>query len=193
MKSLKMFQFLFLFFFLISISIVSGEDDFIRLSCNSTLYPQLCYQVLSPYNQTIQASPSAMALTALNISLESTKTASHMVLQISKANKLSKREAGAVADCVETVEDAVEELQQSIVAMRDLEGPEFQFKVSNIQTWVSAALTDDNTCMDGIDEKEVVALATSSKKVKRRIRSEIVNVAQLTSVALALVNKLTSA
>uniref|UniRef100_A0A7N0TSS5 Pectinesterase inhibitor domain-containing protein n=1 Tax=Kalanchoe fedtschenkoi TaxID=63787 RepID=A0A7N0TSS5_KALFE len=179
----------------------SDDPDFIRLSCRSTLYPDLCYQSLSPYNQTIQTSVKSMALTALTISLNATASASKTVRRISKQNrdKLSKREASAVADCVETVQDAVEELQDSMAAMRDLEGPEFRFKVSNIQTWVSAALTDDNTCMEGIDEDRVspsspsTATGRDGEEVKRMIRSEIVNVAVITSVALALLSKLMTA
>ncbi|KAE8655272.1 putative 21 kDa protein precursor [Hibiscus syriacus] len=80
--------------------------------------------------------------------------------------------------------DSVDELHQSMAEMKSLQGPEFQMKMSNIQTWVSAALTNEDTCMDGIEAK------TINGKIKDNIRSNIARVAHLTSNALAFINKL---
>ena len=71
-----------------------------------------------------------------------------------------------------------------MTAMKDLQGPDFEMKISNIQTWVSAALTNEDTCMDGIEGE------AKNGKIRDTIRINIARVAQLTSNALALINRL---
>lgn len=164
----------------------NNTKEFIRTSCGVTLYPRLCFKSLSAYARTIQTSPMELANAALRVSLKSARSSSNKVLKLSKGQGLSPREAAAVSDCIETMQDSVDELQQSLVAMKDLQGPDFRTKMSNIVTWVSAALTDEDTCMDGFEEQAIKG------EVKGTIRSYIVSVAQLTSNALAIINKLLS-
>ncbi|XP_030463380.1 21 kDa protein-like [Syzygium oleosum] len=165
---------------------LSSNTEFIKNSCGFTIYPDVCYQTLSSYASTIQTSPEAMANAALLVTLQSAQSASDMVSKLSKAGGLSQREEGAVIDCVETMSDSVDEIRQSLVAMKGLDGPEFETNMSDIQTWVSAALTDEDTCMDGFQEGG----PSDNNKVKGPIRDSIVKVAQLTSNALALINRL---
>lgn len=77
---------------------------------------------------------------------------------------------------------AVQELKQ----VGGSKGEEFVWHMSNVQTWVSAALTDDSTCMDEFSEKGM------SGKLKESIRGKVLNVGQVTSNALALVNQYAS-
>ncbi|XP_042511104.1 pectinesterase inhibitor 7-like [Macadamia integrifolia] len=161
-----------------------ADMEFIKTSCGVTLYPDLCFQSLSPYASTVHMSPSRLAQVALNVSLRSDRSTSDMVVSISKENDTSPREAAAVADCVETVGDSIDELQQSIGEMKHLHGPDFYQKLGNIQTWVSAALTNEDTCMDGFQG------GAMNGTIENTIRKGIVGVAQLTSNALALINKL---
>lgn len=90
-------------------------------------------------------------------------------------------------DCVEELSESVDELRDSIGEMNKFnkQGQNYNFKVmiNDIQTWVSAALTDENTCSDGFLGQ------TMNGELKAVVRSRIVNVAQLTSNALALINK----
>ncbi|XP_030534338.1 21 kDa protein-like [Rhodamnia argentea] len=164
----------------------SSNAEFIKTSCGFTIYPDVCYRTLSSYASTIQTSRKEMANAALSVTLESARSASNTVAKLSKAGGLSKRAAGAVIDCVETISDSVDEIRQSLAAMKGLDGPEFEANMSNIQTWVSAALTDEDTCMDGFQEGGI----SNNKEVKGPIRNSIVRAAQLTSNALALINRL---
>ncbi|CAL9093028.1 unnamed protein product [Musa textilis] len=45
----------------------------------------------------------------------------------------------AMKDCMETLGDSVSELQESLTTMWLLGGKSKRFRISNIQTWVSAA------------------------------------------------------
>ncbi|XVF11174.1 hypothetical protein REPUB_Repub08aG0003300 [Reevesia pubescens] len=158
--------------------------EFVKTSCKVTMYPETCYQTLSAYASTIQTSPRELANAALSVSLKGAQSTSNLVLKLSKEHGLKPGEAVAIADCVETMRDSVDELHQSVAAMKDLQGSDFEMKISNIQTWVSAALTNEDTCMDGIEGKGM------NGKIKDTIRSNIARVAQLTSNALAFINRL---
>lgn len=59
----------------------------------------------------------------------------------------------------------------------------FGMMMSDIQTWVSAALTDENTCTDGFGGKYF-----TNGPLKTAVRERILNVAHMTSNALALIN-----
>lgn len=88
-------------------------------------------------------------------------------------------------DCIEELRDSVDELRRSMGEMSQLVKGKSDFKlmINDIQTWVSAALTDENTCTDGFEEKPM------NGNLKTAVRGQVVNVAQLTSNALALINR----
>lgn len=92
-------------------------------------------------------------------------------------------EVVAVADCVEEIGDSVTSLQDSIRELDSInykDSAKFEMVMSDVETWVSAALTNDDTCMDGFS---LVKTA-----VKDLVRRHVVEVARLTSNALALIN-----
>ncbi|XP_030500100.2 21 kDa protein-like [Cannabis sativa] len=158
---------------------------FIRTSCSQTTYPRLCFSSLSIHAQKIQTSPQLLAGTALNVTLSSAKATTAMMSRLSLSHGLKPREVSAMKDCVEELSETVDELRRSIGEMSKLKGHNADFKlmINDIQTWVSAALTDENTCSDGFQGK------TLNGNLKTVVRGRIVNVAQLTSNALALINR----
>ncbi|KAE8022403.1 hypothetical protein FH972_008205 [Carpinus fangiana] len=162
------------------------STEFIKTSCRSTIYPRLCFSSLSVHANLIQTSPRILASTALNVTLKSVRSTCSVMVELSKSRGMSHRELGAMKDCVEVLGDAVDQLQRSIGEMGKLKGSNFQMFMSDIQTWVSAALTNEDTCTEGF------AGNAMNGKVKTIVRGRIVNVAQLTSNALALVNQFAS-
>lgn len=160
--------------------------DFIKASCETTRYPDLCYKTLSPYATSIQTNAMELANAALNVCLKSAKTTSKSVKELLKGRDLSMRDGQAVEDCLENLSDYVDEMKKSMVEMKDLDGPDFNEKMGNLKTWVSAALTDEDTCTDGFQEDSAV----KNVKIKETIRGYIVNIAELTSNALALITNI---
>ncbi|KAF5734880.1 putative Plant invertase/pectin methylesterase inhibitor superfamily protein [Tripterygium wilfordii] len=163
------------------------DTEYIKTSCTNTTYPRLCYRSLAIYASKIKSDPKLLAKTALNVTFVSTRSTARLMKRISRIHNLRPRVAGAVADCVELVGDSVDELQGSIGEMDHARGgPNFGLVMNDIQTWVSAALTDDDTCMDGFDGKAM------NGRVKILVRKHILRVCRLTSNALALVNNYAS-
>ncbi|MQM19708.1 hypothetical protein Taro_052720 [Colocasia esculenta] len=182
--------------FLLSASAASAapaDVEFIRSSCRSTRYPALCLQCLAGYATAIRRSPRQLACTALNVTLSRAQSASAFVGRAaagagsgSRASSRS-RGSGAVRDCIQTVGDSVDQLRRSLKELARIPrrgSPEFAWHLSNAQTWVSAALTDDTTCLDGIADAKV------DPHLRAAIRGRILELAQVTSNALALINRM---
>lgn len=163
-----------------------ADTGFIRSSCKSTTYPALCVQSLSAYAASIQQSPRQLAVTALSVSLSRAQSAKSFVTKLRKFRNLKHREYEAIADCLDEMGDTVDRLSKSVQELNHMgraKGQDFVWHMSNVETWVSAALTDESTCVDGFGGKALEG------KVKSSVRAQVVNVAQVTSNALSLINK----
>lgn len=156
---------------------------FIKTSCNTTAYRRLCYKSLARRANEIKADPKLLALSALSTTLYAAKYTSRMMKDMSKRHNLNPKEAAVILDCIADVHDLVDELQKST---RELDGvasdSELMIQVSDVRTWVNAALEDEETCLEAFAGKDLKG------KVRSRIRRRIKYVAHLTSNALALVN-----
>ncbi|KAL0324428.1 UNVERIFIED_CONTAM: Pectinesterase inhibitor 10 [Sesamum calycinum] len=137
---------------------------------------------LANYATKIKTSPKLLATTALLVTFNATRSTSKRLreLSVNRALKLKPGEIQALLECVEEVNDSVYELRKSIKELNDSrKGPEFELRMSDVQTWVSAALTDDDTCMDDF---------TTRGRVRVLVRRLVVRIARLTSIALAFIN-----
>lgn len=161
-----------------------SSTSFIRAACKETLYPTLCVQCLSTYAHTIQQSERQLARAALAVSLSRARSAASFVSKFYRVGAgIKPREYQAVRDCIDNMGDSVDQLSQSLRELGKTNRQDFMWHMSNVQTWVSAALTDDNTCLDGFSGSSM------NGKLKSAIRSRVVHVSQVTSNALALVNR----
>ncbi|XP_022738083.1 pectinesterase inhibitor 10-like [Durio zibethinus] len=160
--------------------------EYIKTSCSTTAYPRLCYRSLSIYASKINTSPRLLIHTALNVTLKASKSTSRLMIKISRIHGLRPRVAAAMADCIEVIGDSVDELQQSIGELGHISRSNFSLTMSDVQTWVSAALTDEDTCMEGF------AGNATNGYAKTMVRKRIVRIAHLTSNALALISNYAS-
>ncbi|KAL0548565.1 hypothetical protein IC582_013019 [Cucumis melo] len=183
-KSIIFFQLILQLTLIHSAITPQSSTEFIKSSCSSTTYPRLCFSSLSVHANAIQTSPRLLATAALSVSLSSVKSTTTQILKLSHSHGLSSRDVSALNDCLEELSDSVDSLAASISEMPKLRGSNFDLAMSNVQTWVSAALTDETTCSEGFKGKTVKG------GVKAAVRSRIVNIAQLTSNALSLINRI---
>ncbi|KAJ0658147.1 putative pectinesterase [Helianthus annuus] len=164
---------------------IKPSSSFIKSSCATATYPALCERSLSPFAKTIQTSPAQLARTALAVSLKQSQTTQAYLNKLKQVKGLKPRERSAIGDCLEEVSDSLDRVSKSIKELKNcdrVKGQEFIWHMSNVQTWVSSALTDENTCMDGFGGKVMEG------RIKSSVRAHITSVAHVTSNALALVN-----
>ncbi|KAL4278438.1 hypothetical protein GQ457_03G018520 [Hibiscus cannabinus] len=85
-----------------------------------------------------------------------------------------------LSDCVEQISDSVEELSMTLGELKHLREETLGFQLSNAQTWVSVALTNEYTCLDGFEGVE--------GKVKSEVKRKMSNVVKITSNVLYMIN-----
>ncbi|MQL76962.1 hypothetical protein Taro_009367 [Colocasia esculenta] len=177
--------------------------EFIRRSCSSTLYPSLCYTSLAGYASAIAQDPTLLARVAANVSLARVRSVTSHVSSLCRtasARRMDARTASALEDCEDSLGDATDLTKQAAAELGLLataEGPEVAWRVSNAQTWMSAALTNEDTCTDGFAEvapgtaaSAGVGGAAPGWAVKADVCRRVRRAKQYTSNALALVNSL---
>ncbi|XP_071742224.1 21 kDa protein-like [Rutidosis leptorrhynchoides] len=157
--------------------------EFIKTSCSLTTYPTLCFNSLSTKAGAIQTSPKLLAQTALSVSLETTLTTSSSMVTLSQVHGITQREVAAMRDCLEVLSDSAYELKKSLDEMKHPGSKDRGLVMSDVQTWVSSSLTDEDTCSEGF---------RNDPKMKNVVKGKIVNVVHLISNALALINSYAS-
>ncbi|KAK9063674.1 hypothetical protein SSX86_017545 [Deinandra increscens subsp. villosa] len=167
----------------------SDDSDYIRTSCQTTRYPETCFATLSNYSATVQRDPGRLAMVAIHIALQHANHTANYFSNMSRNtdpdNKTdNKTESAALRDCSEVMGDAVDEIRESGKEMRRLgwTGESVRFQLSNVQTWMSAALTNEDTCTDGFE-------GVADGDVKDEVFGRVAAVVEVTSNALALVNR----
>ncbi|XP_074569332.1 pectinesterase inhibitor 9-like [Curcuma longa] len=175
-----------------------NATEFIRCRCGATRYPGLCYTSLAGYSGAVQQNPAQLARLSANVTLSRlaslmARVAGHRRAcypRNASATTAACPEAAALGDCAETLGDASDLTRKTEGELRGLvEGraagsADAAWRVSNAQTWMSAVLSDEETCADGFEE-----VATGSR-AKTDVTRRLWHVKKYTSNALGLVNSL---
>ncbi|THU71000.1 hypothetical protein C4D60_Mb08t30920 [Musa balbisiana] len=162
----------------------SNSTEFIRKCCAATLYPGLCYTSLSGYANKVRQSTVELAHVAANLTLARLRSTAFHVAALGRS--ATGPERGALRDCSEQLDDAAEWARNTVAELKGLEGavgPEVASRVSNALTWMSAALTSEDTCTDGF-------LMVAASSVKADVCHRVRKVEKYTSNALALIHRL---
>ncbi|RAL44462.1 hypothetical protein DM860_011739 [Cuscuta australis] len=160
--------------------------NFVQSTCGiRDINQTLCYESLAPHAILIKGSPRRAAQFVLSICQSEARSTRDDILgkiMAKRASKtLSKRENVALGDCHELMSDLCNSLKptaKELAAANTGNQEQFLKHIGNVQTWLSAAITDPDTCLDGLDGETKVEMEERVSKVT-----------QLTTVALALVNK----
>ncbi|XWS37459.1 hypothetical protein CRYUN_Cryun19dG0044700 [Craigia yunnanensis] len=148
-----------------SSSLSSISVDSIRTICNVTQYPGSCFTALSSLNASTKPDPE----TIFNLSLQVAIThLSNLSSSFKSLNDLQSQPA--LTDCMTLFDDALSRFNDSVSVMKGGSGKELVLtkeKISNIQTWISAAMSDQETCNDGLEEMG----STVADEVKSQVQS----------------------
>lgn len=157
-----------------------GSQDLVHSSCVHASYPGICLRTLSSYAPPANT-PRDLARAAVKISLCRAQRTTDFLTNLKNWN--SKREKNALNDCVVQITDSIDELTKTLSELKHLRrGSEFRWQMSNVETWVSAALTNEDTCLDGFKEID--------GNVRSDVKRKVTNVGRVTSNALYLINRL---
>ncbi|XP_051121573.1 pectinesterase inhibitor 4-like [Andrographis paniculata] len=155
---------------------------FIEESCNTTTYPSLCLETLAPY-AAVATSRLSLCDAALAVAIQAAGNCSAAASSGRKRFE-EAAEAEVVKDCAGDLKEAVYELKETAAAMAHLGGSDREFQWSNAKTYASAAITEAETCVDGMAEQKV------SAAVRKKMKKCVDHVEKLISISLALINHL---
>uniref|UniRef100_M1AQK7 Pectinesterase inhibitor domain-containing protein n=1 Tax=Solanum tuberosum TaxID=4113 RepID=M1AQK7_SOLTU len=130
-----------------------ANTNFVKTKCKITTYPSLCLKTLIPYASSVKANSTKLCKEALNVATKGARDASTIVLNLKKQKGITRSEAAAIKDCIEDVKDAVYELKRAVDAIGHLGDKDKAFQLANAKTYASAAITDADSCTDGLTDQ----------------------------------------
>lgn len=158
-----------------SASVSAAEQKSIESICNVTLHQESCYSSilsLKQSMQTLDSDPdSPMQIFSLSLQVAMNEL-------ISFQSSISE-ESGLDA-CRRQIQDSIDHVNVSFLSLQQ----QFEINgVDDVRTWLSAAITYQETCLDGLN----VSLST-----QREVASSMADAAVFTSNSLAIVTRIPS-
>jgi pectinesterase inhibitor-like protein len=151
------------------------------MACNGSLYRNVCISSLSSYPGASSANLSELAGIAVVLSLNEAEQVSDYIADLkNRSNDGGDRDA--LQDCVELYQDTVAQLNTSASKLENMNSNSFANDIADVQTWISAALTNPSTCIDGLGE--------ANKNIVPVVNAKTEKSTEFMSNALAVINKL---
>ncbi|KAK9945681.1 hypothetical protein M0R45_011181 [Rubus argutus] len=164
---------------------VHGDQSYVEEACSVTRYRDLCIHSLASFSSIAKKSPSVWARAGVSVTLGETKNVAQYLVNLNKHNNMNGKSRVALSDCIECFANAIDELHKSLGVLRRLSRTTFVTQMGDLNTWLSAALTDGNTCLDGFSEGD----CEKGQQIKS-LQNRVLRANRFTSNALALANKL---
>ncbi|KAI4326327.1 hypothetical protein MLD38_031653 [Melastoma candidum] len=165
--------------------VASGKGNiYLQDACNVTQYHDLCVHSLASFSRTAGKSPRRWARAGVSVTIREAKGITQYMRGMKSTGSVRGKQGMVLSDCIECFQDGLDNLHQSLRVLRKLNAGKFDEQMNDVITWMSSALTDENTCFEGFGER-------NGDKLKVLI-DKVVKVTYLTSNALALANKLAS-
>ncbi|XP_061349301.1 probable pectinesterase/pectinesterase inhibitor 61 [Gastrolobium bilobum] len=160
---------------------LSGEDkngphsrakptQAISRTCSKTQFPTLCVNSLLDFPGSTAASEKDLVHISFNITLQRLTKSLYSSAAISATMNSLVR--AAFEDCLELLDDSIDALARSLTSLGSSSSS------SDVVTWLSAALTNQDTCAEGF--------ADTSGAVKDQMANNLKDLSELVSNCLAI-------
>ncbi|KAL0403234.1 UNVERIFIED_CONTAM: putative pectinesterase/pectinesterase inhibitor 34 [Sesamum radiatum] len=144
-------------------------------ACSRTLYPSLCLNSLLDFPGAITASDQELVHISVNMTLQKVGRALFSASEIRNLD-MDPRVRSAYMDCLELLDDSVDLLSRSLTSV--VPGGAPAGSTQDVLTWLSAALTNQDTCNEGFDEL--------NGDVKNQMSDRLKDLSELVSNCLAI-------
>nr|GMC68392.1 probable pectinesterase/pectinesterase inhibitor 34 [Ipomoea batatas] len=150
--------------------ITARPTQAIARTCSRTRYPSVCVNALRDFPGALAASDADLVHISVNVTLQRFGRALYMATDLSTL-PMSALERSAYEDCLELLDDSVELLSRSLTSVSG-------GRAQDVHTWLSAALTNQDTCTEGLLE--------TNGPVKSQMSARLKNLSELVSNCLAI-------
>ncbi|KAF5184980.1 Pectinesterase/pectinesterase inhibitor [Thalictrum thalictroides] len=145
-------------------------------TCSRTHYPSLCTNSLLNIPDSLNATESQLVHISLSTTLRRMNLALYGASAIANT-QMGTRERSAFEDCLELLEDSMDHITRSLKYSTGSETNKASSR-EDVTTWLSAALTNQDTCMEGFEGV--------SGTVKDQMVQNLRDVSELVSNSLAI-------
>ncbi|KAA8549159.1 hypothetical protein F0562_000843 [Nyssa sinensis] len=129
-------------------------DSYVRDACSVTQHRDICIHSLASFSNTAKQSPSKWARAGVSVTISEAKMVAQHLIKLKQGRSMRGRNGVALSDCIECFQDTIDNLHRSLGVLRKLNGQAFNTQMGDVTTWLSAALTDEDTCLDGFDGEQ---------------------------------------
>ncbi|WJZ90594.1 hypothetical protein VitviT2T_009726 [Vitis vinifera] len=148
--------------------------------CATADYKDACMQTLSPVPKNgSSATPKDYIQAAVQVTIKQIKSSMNLSEKLFQATNDSRTQM-ALGDCKDLLQFAIDELQESFSSVGESDLQTLDQLSTEIMNWLSAAVSYQQTCLDGVIEPRFQAA----------MQKGLLNATQLTSNALAIVSDL---
>ncbi|KAL2534422.1 Pectinesterase 2 [Abeliophyllum distichum] len=164
-----------------------GLHPFIKKACATTLYPSLCLSSLASIHASKNATSFHRILEmAINRTVGHVKSTRRDILAHFRHQDLKLQEKNALKDCMEMLDQTLYELAQAVEDLRISPSSYVRISYGNIKTLLSAAMTNENTCIDGFSDLE--ELNSDNQTVhKEHLQNLLTPISRMISNSLAMI------
>ncbi|KAM0952999.1 putative pectinesterase [Dioscorea sansibarensis] len=163
----------------------TSTSSSIKAVCEATRYPNSCFSSISSKEGANKTSdPLEIFKISLQVAMDSLSNMSSW-LNSYKSQQKDKNITAALDDCQELFADAMDTLNDTLVSLQEVDVAKLSSSsssssvlISDLQTWLSAVVTYQETCIDGFEGD-----------TRSTVEAAMVNSTQFTSNSLAIVAK----
>ncbi|XP_047333092.1 pectinesterase-like [Impatiens glandulifera] len=165
----------------------------VKSSCSNTLYPDLCYSsvaaVVAAGDGTKIVSQKDVVKTVLRLTKKAVEVTYLTIKKLTTTRKgLTKREKGALRDCLEMLDETLDDLKD---VDKDLDDSttykeSLSKHADHLKTLLSAAITNQETCLDGFSHDK------ADKQLREVLVKEEIHIEKMCSNALAMIKNMTT-
>eukprot|EP01018_Ginkgo_biloba_P027976 Gb_01422 [translate_table: standard] len=153
-------------------------------ACSATLYPDLCISTLLSHRQSLRTSTSVdVANVAMKVTIDEVEKISGFAYDMNR-QPIDRNDRAALEDCMELFGYTLQQLNNSLASLMNLNVKTMKRQAGDIWTWLSASLTNQETCMDGF--------TNSNGNLKSLLYNRVQNVSMLVSNSLAIVKRISA-
>ncbi|GFZ12100.1 hypothetical protein Acr_23g0004850 [Actinidia rufa] len=149
-------------------SLSSNPTESLRVVCSVTQFPDSCLSSLNNTCTLSKADPERIFNLSLRVAMDELRNLSSLPKTlISKSN--DPRSESALNDCADLFGDSLSQLGESAAAMEVGPGEKMltEEKIGDLKTWISGAMTNLETCVDGLEEMGSTVLDEVKAKLQK--------------------------
>lgn len=148
----------------------------VKAVCDVTLHKEKCFETVGSAPNASRLNPEELFKYAVKITIIEL---SKVLDGFSSGEYMDNATSGAMGACVELIELAVDQLNDTMKSMEDKKTTPFE-SIDDLRTWLSSVETYQETCMEALNEANKPSLAKYGE-------THMKNATEMTSNALAII------